>query len=182
IDGNIASYLALGTEMHSVWAMLLGNTVSPRTGEAAAGATTFLFFPLLLIVIYGWAREIGISRTWALIATVIVATVPTAYHVASSGYIDLALALYVTLAGYALTRWWKESSVVWSILIGIFLGAALSIKLTSVFVIAAFVLIILLRARGTENAGKLAIGGFAALLLAGAIASPWYLRTWAVTG
>lgn len=55
IDGNIASYLALGTEMHSVWATLLGNIVSTRAGEAAAGATTFLFFPLLLLVIYGWA-------------------------------------------------------------------------------------------------------------------------------
>ena len=182
IDGNIASYLALGTEMHSVWALLLGNLVSARAGEAAAGATTFLFLPLLLLVAYGWAREIGITRTWSLIATLMVAAVPTAYHVASSGYIDLSLALFVTFAIYALTRWWMEPSVVWLILIGIFLGAALSIKLTSVFVLAAFVLIILVRARGAENAGKVAISGFAALLLAGAIASPWYIRTWAATG
>ena len=48
IDGNIASYLALGTEMHSVWATLLGNIVSTRAGEAAAGATTFLFFPAVV--------------------------------------------------------------------------------------------------------------------------------------
>lgn len=182
IDGNIASYLALGTEMHSVWAMSLGNMISSRAGEAAAGATTFLFFPLLLLAIYGWAREIGVSRCWALIATLTVATVPTAYHVASSGYIDLALALYVTLAGHALTRWWKEPSVGWSVLIGIFLGAALSIKLTSVFVMAAFVLIILVRARRAENAGRIVVSGSVALLLAGVIASPWYMRTWVATG
>ena len=182
IDGNMASYLAMGTEMHYVWAMLLAGGESPRAAEAAAGATSFLFFPLLLMVIYGWAREIGISRTWALIATVIVATVPSAYHVASSGYIDIALALFVTLAIYALTRWWKEQTTGWVILTAIFLGAALSIKLTSVFVIAAFALIILLRARGAENAGKVVISGFAALLLAGVIASPWYIRTWVATG
>ncbi len=182
IDGNIASYLALGTETHSVWAMLLGNIVSLRAGEAAAGATTFLFFPLLLLVIFGLAREISVSRTWALIATLMVATVPSAYHVASSGYIDLSLALYVTLATYALTRWWKEQTWSWVIVIGIFLGAALSVKLTAVFVIAAFSLIVLLRARGSENAGKVVVSGFASLLLAGVIASPWYIRTWATTG
>ncbi|MBK7391814.1 MAG: glycosyltransferase family 39 protein [Chloracidobacterium sp.] len=182
IDGNIASYLALGTEMQSVWAMLLGNIFSPRAGEAAAGVTTFLFFPLLLLAIYGWARELNISRNLALIATAIAATVPSAYHVASSGYIDLSLALYVTLATYGLTRWWKEQTWGWVILIGIFLGAALSIKLTAVFVFAAFALIVLLRARGAENAGKIVGLGFAALLLAGVIASPWYIRTWVATG
>ncbi len=212
IDGNIASYLALGTEMHSVWAMLLGGYWSPRAAETAAGATMFLFFPLLLMGVYGWARELGISRNWALVATAIVATVPTAYHVASSGYIDLSLTLYVTLATYALTRWWKEPSWSWAILIAIFLGAALSIKLTAVFVFAAFALIILLRARNpvdshhpvsetlppllrqegskspgsdtspASSSGRIVVSGFAALLLAGVIASPWYIRTWIATG
>ena len=182
VEGNIASYLALGTEMHVVWSMLLGNIISPRVGEAAAGATTFLFFPMLLVATFGWAREIGISRTWALLATLIVATVPTAFYVASSGYIDIALALFVTLAVYALTCWWKVQTTGSIALIALFLGAALSIKLTAVFVFAAFALIILLRARGAEHAGKVVLGGVAALLLAGAIASPWYLRTWAATG
>lgn len=182
IDGNIASYLALGTEMHSVWAMLLGSIVGPRAGEAAAGATGFLFFPILLAAIYGWGREIGISRRWSLIAALMVATLPSAFHVASSGYVDLSLALFVTLAIYSLTCWWKKPATGSTILMAIFLGAALSIKLTTVFVIAAFALVILLRARNAENAGKVVIGGFAALLLAGAIASPWYLRTWKATG
>lgn len=179
IEGNIASYLPLGTEMHVVWARLL--TIY-HGADAISGAVVWLFFPLLLIAIYGWAREISVSRIWALIATLIVACIPTAYHVASSGYIDLSLALYVTLAAFALTRWWKEPSWSWAILIGIFLGAALSVKLTALFVIAAFALIVLLRARGAEEAGKIVRLGFAALLLAGVIASPWYIRTWVATG
>ena len=175
IDGNIASYLSLGTEMHVTWATL-------SQSKAAGGATLWLFFPLLLAAVFGWAREIGITRRWALVAVLMVATVPTAYFVASNGYIDIALTLFVTLAVYSLTRWWKEPATGWMIVIAIFLGAALSIKLTSVFVIASFALIVLLRARGAERAGNVVISGFAALLLAGVIASPWYIRTWVVTG
>ncbi len=191
IDGNIASYLSLGTEMHTVWAMLLGGFANLRAAETVAGVTIFLFFPLLLLAIFGWAREIGISRRWSLIVTVMVATIPTAYHVASSGYIDLSLALYVTLAIYGLSRWWKEQTNAWIVMTAIFLGAALAIKLTTVLVFAAFALIVLLRARNpvaiapgsdAHSAGKIVMNGFAALLLASAIASPWYLRTWKATG
>lgn len=183
IEGNIASYLALGTEMHSVWAMLLGGIVSSRAAEVAGGFVVFMFFPLLLAAIFGWSREIGLSRPLGLIAVLMVAAVPTAYHVASSGYIDIALALYVTLAVRSLSRWWKDQGVGSLILIAIFLGAALAIKLTALFVFAAFALIVLLRARNViDGAGKIIGGAFAALILAGAIASPWYLRTWSETG
>lgn len=186
IEGNIASYLALGTEMHSVWAMLLGGFVSPRAAEAAGGAVIWVFFPLLLAAIFGWARDIGISRRWALLAVLMVAAVPSVFHVSASAYIDVALALFVTLAIYALTRWWRTLESGWLILIGIFLGAALSAKLTTVFIIAAFALVILLRVRkAKENEPdqliKVLVSGFGALLLAGLIASPWYLRTWQQT-
>ncbi len=187
IEGNIASYLALGTEMHSVWAMLLGGYVGPRAAEAAAGSIHWVFFPLVLAVIFGWARELDLSRRSSLLAVLIVAAVPTVYHVAASAYIDLALTLFVSLAIYSLTRWWKTLEGGWLVFIAIFLGAALSAKLTTLFVIAAFALIILLRVRKEQDIrpdrmGRIAIGGFAALVLAGAIASPWYLRTWAETG
>ena len=183
IEGNIASYLALGTEMHVVWAMLLGGPVGERAGEAAAGAVVWLFFPLLLAALFGFAREAGISRRWSLIAVLMVATVPTAYHVAASAYIDLALALYVLLAAVALTRWWRSLESRWLILMAIFLGAALASKLTTLFVIAAFALVLVMRARSeADGAGKAAGFGLAALVLAGVFASPWYLRTWAETG
>ncbi|QYO66083.1 ArnT family glycosyltransferase [Leptolyngbya sp. 7M] len=187
VEGNIASYLALGTEMQTVWAMLLGNIFSQRAGEAAGASVIWIFFPLLLATIFGFAREIGIDRRWALISVLMVATVPTAYHVASSAYIDVALGLFITLAIYSLTRWWKEPETGWLIFVAIFLGAALSAKLTTLFVIAAFALVILLRTRKAQNNDpdrslKIAGYGFAALLAAGIVASPWYLRTWVKTG
>ncbi|MEP6848620.1 MAG: hypothetical protein ABI999_07175 [Acidobacteriota bacterium] len=186
VDNNIASFLALGSEMHNVWAMLLGGSISARGADAAAGATVFLFFPLLLLAIFGWVRELGLEKGWRLIAVLIVATVPTAYHVAASAYIDLALALFVTLAVYELGRWWKLQERPDLIFLAIFLGTSLSIKLTAVFVLAAVALIVLLRARSAKemggNAGKVVLTGIGALLLAGVIASPWYLRTWKATG
>jgi hypothetical protein len=187
IEGNIASYLPLGTEMHTVWAMLLGNIINPRVAEAAAGATVFLFFPLLVLAIYGWARELGLGRRWALTAVFIVAAVPTAYHIASNSYIDVALALYLTLGIYALGHWWKTLDRRWAIAMAIFLGAALSIKLTALFVFVAVALMVLLRARqGKEdesaNVGRIFAAGAMALILGGLLASPWYLRTWKVTG
>lgn len=181
IEGNIAGYLALGTEMHVVWARLLGGFISERAAEAAGGAVVWLFFPLLLAAVYGWAREEGVSRNWALIAAVLVASVPTAYHVAASGYVDLALSLFVVLATHSLLQWLRTGNTRSAVLLGIFLGAALSIKLTAAFVIMSFVLVVLLWARGNEMRGRPG-SGVLALVLAGVIASPWYLRTWAETG
>ena len=187
VEGNIASYLALGSEMHNVWAMLLGRLLSSRAGESAAGATNWIFLPLLLAAVLGWARELKIERRWALIAVLMVVSVPSIYYVAANAYIDVALALFVTLAIYALSRWWKTLESGWLSYIAIFLGAALSIKLTTIVVIAAFALVIIFRARQAKeadphNIAKIFAGGFAALILAGVIASPWYLRTWQETG
>lgn len=187
IVGNIASYLALGVEMQNVWAMLLGGFISPRAAETAAGVTSFAFFPLLLLAIFGWAHELELPRRWALIAVLMVAAIPSAYHVAASGYIDLAMALYITLAILSLTKWWRTLENGWLIFVAVFLSAALSAKLTALFIFAAFALAIAFRARQaqTDDPGKVGgifVRGFGALMLAGIIASPWYLRTWAETG
>lgn len=187
IEGNIASYMALGTESHIVWAMLAGGLVSPRAGEAAAGATIWLFFPIILIFIFGWVREMGLARRWALIATLMFAAIPTAYHIAASGYIDIAWSLSITLAIYALTRWWRSLEVGWLLLISIFLGAALSAKLLTVFTIAAFALVMVLRVRKVQNesggnTAKVFTAGMASLVFAVLFAFPSYLRTWIGTG
>ncbi len=186
VEGNIASYLALGTEMQTVWVMSAAGIANLHEAEVTAGAVLWMFFPILLAVVFGWAREIGVSRRWALIATLMVAAVPSVYHVAASAYIDVALAMYVTLAIYALSRWWRTLGNGWLVLVGIFLGAALSMKLTTVVVIAAAGLIVLLRVRKAkesepDNLVNILARGFGALILAGLIASPWYLRTWQQT-
>src|SRR5262249_22925582 len=103
---NITSYFPLGVEMHGLSAMLVGRALSARIGEAAFGAVLFAFFPLLLAVVYGWARRVGLERAWSLVAMTLVASVPTVYDVAANEYVDVALAVYVALALEAAARWW----------------------------------------------------------------------------
>lgn len=190
VEGNIASFLALGAEMQNVWAMLLGNLFSTRAGETAVGATVFMFAPLLLLAIYGWVREFEIEKNWAILAALLVAAIPTFYHDASSIYVDLELALFITLAIRSIGKWWADLQTKHLAFAALALGAALSIKLTTVFVIAALALVVLLRARQAQNdetpentnAGLIFLKGFGAFVIAGLIASPWYLRTWFLTG
>lgn len=182
IEGNTASYYPLGGEIQYVGAMILGRMLSERAGEVAAEVISFSFLPLLLMATFGWARSERVSRSWALIATLMIASVPTVYHIASSGYVDLSLALFVTLSAFCLTRWLRSQRLPYAAVTAIFLGAALSVKFTAIFFAAAFMLTILLRARESETAGKIVLNGIAVLVFAGAIASPWYLRNWVATG
>jgi hypothetical protein len=203
---NIANFLPLGAEMHGVWAMLLGGFVGERTAEAAYGATLFAFFPLLVAFVYGWARQRGLDRAWAIIAALLIASIPTAYYVAASGYIDLALSLYTALAVQALARWSTTLDDEQLVRAALALGFALGIKLTAIFVVLPLALIVLLRARqaqegsagdgaktsarggmrgrarGASHVRRIVVGGLGALLLACVVASPWYIRTWARTG
>lgn len=187
---NIAGYYPLGVELHAVWAMLLGAPLGARAGEAAAGATLFLFAPLLAMTIFGWARERGLDRGWAAAATLMVAWVPTVYDVAASAYVDLALAAYTALAVRAFGRWWvtlEARHLAW-LVVGI--GGALSIKLSAAFLILPLALLALLRALGSATdpsrggAGPARIAGpaVAALALGVACAAPWYARNWIRTG
>ena len=185
VPGNIANYFALGAEMHGVWAMLLGRIVSARAGEAAFGAVMYAFFPLLLAAVFGWARELALGRGWAWLAAAMVAGVPTLAEVAGSEYVDLALALYVTLTIRAGARWWQTQDPADLLESTLALGCALSVKLTAAFVVFVLALIVLVRARtaGPGNAPKQGrrLTGLAALA-AVALAAPWYLRTWVRTG
>jgi hypothetical protein len=188
---NIYSYLAMGAEMNGVWAMLLGGMGSARIAEIAFGVSAFAYLPLLLAVVYGWAREMKLERGWALVAAALIATIPTVYQVAATGYVDHALALYSALVIHAAGQWWTTQSR-WSLLsLSLALGFALCIKLVAVFLCPSLVILILLKAREAQNrageaaassAGHVILSGCAALVCAGITASPWYLKTWLATG
>ena len=179
--GNIAAYFPLGAEMHGLWAILLGRAVSARSGEAAFGATMFAFFPLLLAAVLGWVRELGFGREWAWLAAAMVAGTPTVWEVAGSGYVDLALALYVTLAFRAASSWWRTGAGSELAQSALALGFALAVKPTAAFAALTFALIALLRSRTAPGRHALA-GSLAAMAGMAALAAPWYLRNWMRTG
>jgi len=191
VPDNMATFYPQGVEMQVVWSMLSGPLCGERAAEAAAGATVFAFFPLLLLVVYGWARERNIDATWAAIATAMIAAIPTAYDVAGSGYVDHALAAYSALAVRSFARWWATQDRAFVLPIALALGGALSIKLTAAFLLIPLSVVVLVRGlvamRDTRDPGHaaairiMATGG-AALVLAVLFAAPWPARTWIRTG
>ncbi len=184
---NVLGFLSLGAEMHGVWALLLGNFVSARVAESAFGAVSFVWLPVLLLAIYGFARELQLNRTWALLAAALVTAIPSVYQVAATGYVDHALALFVVLAVHAAGQWWITQSRASLILLALALGGALAIKFIALFAFFPVFIIVLFKAREAQSktgkqANTILLQGCAALLLAGVLASPWYLRTWMRTG
>jgi hypothetical protein len=176
---NTASYFPLGVEMNGLWALLIGRVISARVGEAAFGATTFAFFPLVLLFVYGWAAERGLSRVWAALAAVIVATVPVAHDVAAGGSVDLALALYVSVGTRAAARWWATGDRRELPALALALGFALGVKALALF---PFVVLALVALLGARRAGRGAVAVSVTIAAALALAAPWYVRTWALTG
>lgn len=180
---NIASFFPAAAEMNGLSAMLVGRALSPRVGEAAFGAALFAFLPLLLAAVYGWARR-HVDTGWSLTAATLVATVPTVYEEASSGYVDLALALYLLLAFEALGRWWAAGQRVALADLALALGFALSVKVLAAFAVLLLALLLLLHTRSGDRETMAPRLAASLLALAGAAltASPWYVRTWVRTG
>ena len=155
VPGNIAQYYALGAEMNGVWGMLLGRIVDLRSGEAAFGGIAFAYLPLLVLAIYGWLRQRGHSRVEALTPIALIVCIPTIYTSASSGYNDMALMLYLTLAVLFAAQWWQSLTASDAAQLGLALGCALQVKLLAVFMIVPILVLILFRLREAENAASL---------------------------
>ena len=184
---NMATFYPQGVEMQVVWAMLLGRLVGNHAAEAAAGATVFAFAPLFALVTYGWARERLIEPAWASIAALMIASIPTAYDVAGSGYVDLALAAYTALAVHAVGRGWSTLDPRWIGSIALGVAGVLSIKLIAGFLVLSLAVVVLIRAAAVADTGRVTrqrviATGAGALVLGALIAAPWYVRTWIRTG
>ena len=189
VDGetNFLSHVALGAEMNSTWGMLVGNTMNQGVGESAFSLISFAYFLLLLMAAYNVARQLDLGSDWCWIATAVVASIPTMFQVATSCYVDHALALYVLLGAYFIGVWWKSEEGKPLIFAAIFLGGALATKFIAVFAFVAIFVLILLKIREAQkhhspNANQLFLHGIWMLIAAGFLASPWYFKTWIKTG
>lgn len=187
VTTNVYSFLAFGAEMNGVWAMLLGSFVNPNVAESAFGAVAFAYLPVLLLATYGLARDWQLRREWAFIAAFLVATIPSFYQVAANGYVDHSLALYIILAVHAAGKWWATEQRANLICLAFALGSALAIKFIALFAFFPLFVIVLFKARAAQKmnaqaANALLLNGLGAIVLAGLLASPWYIRTWVRTG
>ena len=184
---NFYSYLAFGAEMNSMWGMLIGDSINAGAGESAFSVISFAYFLLLLLAVYCVAREMELSADWSWIVTALVASIPTMFQVATSCYVDHALALYVLLGAYFIGLWWNSEETKPLIFAALFLGGALAVKFIAVFAFVAIFVVILLKVREAQKSNspksnQLFLTGILTLVAAGFLASPWYFKTWSKTG
>lgn len=172
-------------------------------GDGAAALFHFGYGVLTLALSAALARRAFGPRAGGL-AVVLLLSVPTFLTLMGRAYVDLALAFYVTAAGYALLRWQEAlageartappgapggdvggepsvHAIRWLVLAGLQCGFCLGVKYTAVAIPAAVAAGVLWRCR---RAGlRRALGRVLIVLgVAGTIFMPWLLKNWLTTG
>jgi hypothetical protein len=177
----------LPTEYPSLFPMGWGLWFGYGLAWGGSGTAVLLHFaclPLLALATFELARRFAPGASpWLAVA--LLATAPTVIWEASTAYVDLGLALDLTVAVHALLRFAEdpEEGRAWLPVGGLALGLALATKHVALLALALLApgLALLLVRRGRPARQALA-----AALLFGVLALlpalPWYVRSWAATG
>lgn len=149
-------------------------------GYQLAGLLNWYAALLLAILLYSFGRTLH-SRTAGLIAALAYFTAPILYWLATAGYIDLFLALYV---GGALVAWFYppregETPASRALVPGLLMGLALGTKHLALLYLGALVAARLLTGQLKRPVWREACVACGIALL---VASPWYIRSWIQSG
>ena len=156
-------------------------------GEVGAAWTVLAMFAALALVSYDFALRLSGSRGLALLATLLIVSLPPAWVVSTAIYTDIPIAVY-TLGGLALVaralgggEARASSSARWLLPSAALLGFAASIKVNApIVIVLALGLLLLL----TKAAWRVLLSrpGLLAILVGISFAAPWYLWTFIQTG
>jgi 4-amino-4-deoxy-L-arabinose transferase-like glycosyltransferase len=103
---------------------------------------TLLFLPVLLIAVWLWARRLTASEGEALLAVLLLATVPPVLGHAALAALDVAAAATVLLASYALQCWLEVPRWRNAVFFGLAAGVAVGTKFSAVpFLALGFVVL-----------------------------------------
>jgi 4-amino-4-deoxy-L-arabinose transferase-like glycosyltransferase len=145
--------------------------------DLAAQLTHFLMLVLTAVALIAWGHRAFSSRAGWWAGALFLGS-PIAIWLGSTAYIDLGVALFVTVAVYCLYVWLQGEARVWLLLCAAFCGFAASTKYTALPVIALIGVVVLSvalwRRRGLDALG------FSALLIA--VGAPSYLRNFIYSG
>jgi hypothetical protein len=150
-------------------------------GDRAPDFSSWLTFGLLLLVSSGLGMRLGLSPGQAWWVAAIVATMPAVYVGSHACFVDGLYAAFVLAAariGFDAERWQEWAAF------GMFCGLAMGTKYTGLlafFALAVCGVIILAATRHGDRAGSVRKFGLA-IAIAGAVASPFYIRNWIILG
>ncbi len=165
--GQYVAQYPMGNELLFAYGLALD-------GQIAAKLIHFGFGALAILAVYLLGVRIA-SRRAALLAAAILIATPTFLWEATTAYVDLATACFVTLALIWLLHYAEERSRSAIVFAGLFLGFALAGKNLALIAALPLAGLVFLTSTGGGLARRLrAVGAFAAVALAPAL--PWYLR------
>lgn len=147
-------------------------------GQTAATLLHFACLPLTALVTYQLARRF-VPGASAWLAVALLSTTPTVIWEASTAYVDLALALHVTLALYSLLRYDQSGRRQWLLIAALNLGLALATKHLALVVLGlACVGLTVGQWRRERDLWRALRPALALGLLSLLLPLPWYLRSW----
>ncbi len=151
-------------------------------GQPAATLLHFACMPLLALLVYELSTRFT-SNPHPFLATALFATIPTVMWEASTAYIDLALALHVTVAIYAVLRFLDAEEPQWLVIGALNLGLALATKHLALIVWGLICSLLVIELWFKHRSIWLSLRP---ALILGALALlfplPWYARSWWATG
>ena len=165
------------------WELLYGDAMA-LGGVVAAKLLHFACLPLVAAATWQLTRRFfdGVSP-W--LAAALVVTAPTVLWEATTAYVDLALALYVTLGVYALlvhVQSGEAMSAGWFRLAALCFGLAATIKHLGLVVVALVAVGLLVHATFAPPKRRQALEAVLLVVVALVLASPWYWRAWSASG
>ena len=131
-----------------------------------------------LLAAYALGREVDGRLTGALSA-LILALAPTFGRWASTGYVDLPAAFFVTLSAVFALRLWRSGAAADALLAGLCMGLAAWTKNATLIEVVALA-VWLLAGPALHRFGLRAAA--AGLLACALVAAPWYVRNWLGAG
>jgi hypothetical protein len=149
-------------------------------GDMVANLVHFTYAVLTVCLLYSFTRRhLQASTPW--LASAIYLSAPSIVLVSTWAYVDLGLAFYTLAAFYAFITWRASTSSHWLVLTGILSGFALGVKYTAVLTPIVLGLLLIWEHRRQRAVGSVRNLLFLSLSTA-AVACPWYLKNWVLTG
>jgi hypothetical protein len=144
---------------------------SVGTRESIAFATNLVFYAGLLLLVYWWVR-LAASRSTAVAAVLIIATLPDVVLYARTYLYGIPTAFFFVLANLAYYKSKRFSSWGWAVLAGVALGFLLLSRTMTIAFLPVFAFVWFLDSRKVLRANLRNIG--VAIVGMIVVAGPWY--------
>jgi len=163
------------------WELLYGVAMTVG-GAGAAKLLHFACLPLLAGATWLLTRSL-FPRANPMLAAPLAVVSPIIIWEGTTAYIDLPLALFVTLSVHALARFERTGSRRWLFLSAFMMSAALATKHLALVALTAMAIVLIVRHLTTRAAWRPALPNAALfLLIALTLPAPWYARAYAASG